>query len=131
MGKISLELFDKCCEIISFEYKKDYVLVFRFDRELDGYVHLGNHATRLKGRSCAVDIRDLAEGEHIPRLILEDMTIDLPRITNKNGIIAPKEHQTEEIGDVSLRERRLCRRVDELEARLDEITKKVFGSKIF
>ena len=131
MSKISLELFGRDCEIVSFEYKKNSMLLFEFTEELDGYILLGRHTARLKGRGCAVDVRDLEDGEHIPRLILEDATVDLPKIKNENGIIIPTERGIAEIGDISLRERRLCRRVNELEARLDELSKKVFGAKIF
>ena len=131
MGKLSLELFGRDCEILSFEYKKEGVLLFEFTEELDGYIHLGKQIARIKGSTCAVDVRLLEDGEHIPRLILTDMTVDLPRIKNENGMILPVEREVKEIGDISLRERRLCRRVNELEARLDEISKKVFGTSIF
>ena len=131
MSKISLELFGRDCEVTAFEYMKDGMLVFEFAEELDGYIQLGRHAVRFKGKKCAVNVRDLEGGEHIPRLILTDATVDLPRLVNENGAIYPAECSVSEIGGLSLRERRLCRRVNELEARLDEISKKVFGTTIF
>lgn len=131
MSKISLELFGRDCELTAFEYKKESVLVFEFTEALDGYIQLGSHAARFTGRECAVNLAGLAEGEHIPRLILEDATLDLPKIKNEGGVILPAEHTLSEIGGISLRERRLCRRVDELEERLNEISKKVFGATIF
>ena len=131
MGKISLELFDDGCELISFEYKKENSLTLEFTEELDGYISLGSHHARLKGKSCHIEVRDLAEGEHTPRLILRDKRIDLPKMVNESGAIYPKEHSLTEIGQVSLRERRLGRRVAELEKELLEIKNKVFGSRIF
>ena len=131
MGKLKLEIFGRSCEIISFQYEKDSAFCFEFTEAYDGYIQLGKTMGRLKNGNCAVDIRNLECGEHIPRLILEDMTLDLPTIVNENGAVYPKEHSVSEIGEISLRERRLCRRVNELEARLDEITKKVFGTSIF
>lgn len=131
MGKISLELFGDCCEALSFDYKKEDSLTFEFTEELDGYITLGSHSARLKGKSCKVEVRDLADGEHTPRLILREKKIDLPVTVNENGAIYPKEHALSEIGEISLRERRLMRRVDRLEKELNEIRKKVFGSKIF
>ena len=131
MSKINLELFLKDCELISFEYKRDGNLVFEFTEEVDGYICLGSRTARIKGKSCAIDVRDLECGEHIPRLILEDMTIDLVKIRNENGAIYPKEREACEIGDLSLRERRLKRRTDELELRLEILEKKVFGTSIF
>ena len=131
MGKIILELFGRDCEIVSYEYKKENYLTFEFTEELDGHLVLGRSTEKLKGKSCTVNIKELADGEHIPRLILKDMTIDLPKLINEYGIIYPAEHSLNEIGEISLRERRLSRRVTELEARLEEISKKVFGSTIF
>ena len=131
MGKIVLELFGRDAEVISFEYRKENFLTFEFTDELRGHLQFGTRTVKIIGNSCAVDVRDLPTGEHIPRLILEDMTLDLPKITNENGAIYPSEHTLKEIGGLSLRERRLCRRVNELEARLEEISNKVFGSKIF
>ena len=131
MGKITLELFGRDCEILSYEYKKDNFLTFEFTEELTGYVQLGKSTARLKGKSCAIDLRELPNGEHTPMLILSDMVIDLPKLTNEYCVICPADHTVEEIGTLSLRERRLCQRVNELEARLEEISKKVFGSRIF
>lgn len=131
MSKISLELFDRAAEVISFEDEKAAALIFEFDKELDGYLLLGKVTAKIKGKSCALDVRNLEFGEHIPYLILEDATIDLPKIKNENGAIFPVEPGISEIGNISLRERRLDRRVNELEARLDEISKKVFGTSIF
>ena len=131
MGKISLELFDEGCEMLSFEYKKDSTLTFEFTEELDGYISLGSHSARLKGSCCSVEVRDLIDGEHKPRLILRDRTVDLPLVVNENGAIYPRERSVTEIGDISLRERRLKRRLDMMEAELIELKNKVFGTKIF
>ena len=131
MGKITLELFGRDCEIISYEYKKDDILCFEFTEELSGYIQLDNRVEKLNGKSCLINIRELPVGEHTPRLILEDMTLDLPSLTNENGAIYPSPHTVEEIGSLSLRERRLCRRVNELEGRLEKIENKVFGARIF
>lgn len=131
MSKISLELFGRDCEITAFEYTKNCMLVFEFTEAIDGYIQLGAHVAKFRGKECAVSLLNLNDGEHTPRLILMDSTVDLPVIIYENGVIYPKEHATKEIGELSLRERRLCRRVNELEERLDEISKKVFGSTIF
>ena len=131
MSKINLELFGRNSEILSFEYKKENYLRFEFTEDICGYINLGRVTARLIDGKCAVDVQNLECGDHIPRLILTDMTIDLPAIRNENGAIYPREHNLQEIGELSLRERRLCRRVNELEKRLEEISKKVFGSKIF
>ena len=131
MGKIILELFDREPEIISYEYKKEDFLCFEFTEKLSGYVQLDKRIEKLNGNSCLIDVRELPVGEHTPRLILEDITLDLPSLINENGAIYPSPHTLEEIGCLSLRERRLCRRVNELEERLTKIENKVFGTSIF
>ena len=131
MGKISLELFGDTCEMLSFEYKKEATLSFEFTEELDGYIALGGHSARLHGKSCSVEVRDLAEGEHTPRLVLRDKTVDLPGVVNENGAIYPREHSISELGNISLRERRLQRRVDQLERELTKLKNKDFGTVIF
>ena len=131
MGKIVLELFDRDCEMVSYEYKKENTLTFEFTEAMEGYIQLDGSITRLIGKSCAVNVRELKDGEHTPRLILENMTLDLPKIIKENGVISPAEHSLGEIGDISLRERRLLERVKKLESHVEEISKKVFGSKIF
>ena len=131
MSKICLELFDKNCEITSFEYKNDNSLLFEFTEKLEGYIKLGSQASRFSGKCCRVNLEGLAEGEYVTHLILENETVNLPKIKNECGVIIPTEHTVAEIGDLSLRERRLCKRVSELEKKLEEISKKVYGSTIF
>ena len=131
MSKIKLELFDKNVEITSFEYEKEYDLHFEFATDTKGYIILDGRCGQIHGKSCCVDVRELSEGEHIPRLILEEATVDLPKIINEHGLIYPSEHTLGEIGEISLRERRLCRRINELEEKFEQISKKVYGTTIF
>ena len=111
--------------------EKSSHLLFEFSEKIKGYLLIGDICTEIDGNSCAVDVRGLKVGEYNPILILEDYTVDLPKIKNENGAILPKGHSIDEIAEVSLRERRLSRRVDELEERLEKINKKVFGTSIF
>jgi hypothetical protein len=70
------------------------------------------------------------QGSHVPRLILRDKVISLPELV-KNGMkIRPALCTDEYTRDVSIRERRLSMRVEELEKafkRLEnKITKTIF-----
>ncbi len=131
MSKINIELFGSDAELISFKQDGEAALAFGFPTMLDGYVSLGGITVRICGQACAVDIRRLADGEYIPHLILADRTVDLPRVKMQYGIITPIEPDTDYVTKLSVRERRLRGRVDELEKRLDEITKKVTGASLF
>ena len=131
MSKIKLELFGSTAEILSYEDGKPGALVFEFTEAQDGYIVVGSQNARIIGKECAVDLRFIKNGEYTPRLVLMEKTIDLPKIVNENGAIFPSEHSLCEIGELSIRERRLCRRVSELEERLEEISNKVYGARIF
>ena len=131
MSKIKLEIFDREVEVVSYLPEPSRVLVFEFTEEIDGYIVMGSQTSRIKGRECALDIRNIKDGEHLPRLVLSDRTIDLPAVVKDFSIVRPKERSTDDIGELSLRERRLSRRVLELEKKLEEISEMVYGRTIF
>lgn len=131
MSKIKLEIFDRDVEVISYLPERSKLFIIEFTEEIDGYIVMGAQSVRIQGNECAVDIRNMQDGEHLPRLILEDKTLDLPILIKDFGIVRPKEHELCEIGELSLRERQLCRRVLELEKKLEKISEKVYGSTIF
>lgn len=128
---MNIELFGKDAQLISFADDGAAALVLDFAKELDGYISLGSITSRIKGKSCALDIRRLSDGEYIPHLILADCTVNLPRVKKQNEIIAPIEPDGSFIVTLLLRERQLSERVDQLEKRLEEINKRVVGSSLF
>ncbi|MBR5144656.1 MAG: hypothetical protein IKW53_06360 [Clostridia bacterium] len=131
MSKINIELFGRESELVAFSQDGIKSLVIEFNEELDGYVALGKVTARIRGRGCAIDLRNLPDGEYTPHLILSDKTLDLPEVRLHCGIITPSEPEVAYTTRLSLRERRLRERVDMLEKRLDEITKRITGSSIF
>ena len=131
MSKISIEIFGKGCEIVSYKQDGESVLIFEFADELDGYIALGSATARIKGRSCAVDLRRLQDGEYTPRLVLMEATLDLPPVIKEHGMITPKEPEISYLTRLSFRERRLSERVDKLERALENIEKKVMGQGLF
>ena len=131
MSKITIELFGRESELVAFSQDGRKSLVINFNDALDGYVALGRVTARIKGTECAIDLRNLADGSYTPHLILSDKTIDLPEVRLHCGIITPSEPEVAYTTRLSLRERRLSHRVDMLEKRLDEITKRITCSSIF
>lgn len=131
MSKFNIELYGRECEIAREEQDGGDSLILEFDRPLDGYVTVGGITARFKGRCCAIDVRGLPEGEYLPHLILPEMTLDLPTLKKEGGRFIATGREGGYLGRLSLRERRLSARIDEIEKRLDELTNKVLGSSIF
>lgn len=131
MSKINIEILGRDAEQVSYTQDGEPMLVLEFTEELDGYVALGSTTARIKGSQCTLNIRQLSDGEYIPHLILENKTIDLPRIALSCGIITPTEPQIPYTTRLSTRVKQLTRRLDGLEKRLDEITKRIVGNGIF
>ena len=131
MSKIKLEIFKNSAETVSFIPERSKYLGVEFTEAVDGYVIIGSQSVRIQGNSCELDVRALPDGEYIPRLILENQTIDLPPLIKECGLIIEKARSLGEIGELSLRERRLNRRVERLEEKLKEISDKIYGTTIF
>lgn len=130
MSKITVERFGKECEMIAFRQDKNRALTVEFTDEVSGYVSVNKLCVKIDGKSCTLKVNLLDDGEYTPRLILEDMTVDLPKIKKLYGFISPAEHSADFVASLSARERRLRIRVETLEKRLNEIEEKV-SSRIF
>ncbi|MBO7195842.1 MAG: hypothetical protein J6V80_00735 [Clostridia bacterium] len=131
MSKIRIECFGNEAELISFSQDGERTLQIDLGGEYDGYISIGRLTSRIKGASCSMDMRGLEDGEYTPRLIVADMTVDLPKIQKQYGIITPTEPELPYTLALSLRERRLRERVDRLEKRLEELTKRIEGERLF
>lgn len=131
MSKIRLEIFDREVEILSYEHRAGESLLIEFANNIEGYVLLGGHIARVENGQCSLKTDWLEYGEHTPRLVLQEVTLDLPRLIKKGDSVFLSVHGPEDIGDLFIREQRLRRRVDEQEKMLKEISKRVFGTTIF
>ena len=130
MSKIKIQCFGNEAELISYTSDGEPILVIELDGDYSGYISMGNSGAKIKGATCALDVRRLDEGEYTPRLIQEDKTILLPRLVKRHGIISPAQPDINYIIAVSLRARRLTARVEMLESELNEIKKKVVGTRL-
>lgn len=131
MGKWVVQCFGRLGELVSFVPGEDENPTFEFDTEYDGYISIGDVTEKFKGKSITPDLRRLEDGEYTPYLILPEVTVTLPGLKKKHGIIAPIDPSIEQIREISLRERKLCLEVEDLKSRLNEISKKVYGSNLF
>ena len=130
MSNMKIELYGRNAELCSFE-EGGGSLCFSFDTEQNGYISLGPITSRIAGTVCSIDIRKICDGEYIPHLILANMTIDLPRVKIQHGIAYHTEHDSSSPSELSLRERRLEKRVDALEEKIEELYNKIAGSRLF
>nr|MBE6544640.1 hypothetical protein [Oscillospiraceae bacterium] len=131
MSKLMIECFDIGSEVLSFSEEKSRFLTLCFTKEQEGYVCIGNISTKIEGNKCLIDISRLPDGEYTPKLVQKNLSRPLPSIKKENGIVRTVDYGVEYLRELSIRERRLCERVDRLSERLEEISKKVYGSSIF
>ena len=130
MSKIKYELFGCDAEISAFETDAATELLLDFGRSLEGLVSIENVVSRVTGGVCRFDSRLVDQGEHTPMLILKDKVITLPGIVKAGGKMRPALCTDEYTRNVSIRERRLSLRVEELEKAIklleNKITRTIF-----
>lgn len=131
MSKISIELFGSDAELAFFNDDGEKNIVFEFNEDLDGYISLGTAMSRIKGRSCSLDVRRIPDGKYQPHLILLNETIDLPTLSFLYGVIKPLSADSDYISRLSIGHKRLIKRVDELEERIEKLNERIVGSKLF
>ena len=131
MSKISLEIYNDACEIASFSKDNEYMLTFQFPDDTEGYVTVGDAIGKLERGVCSIDTRSLENDSYAPNLILDDVIIALPQIKKLGKAITILPVSDEYTRDASRRERMLEGRVSEVEARLEEISERVYGTTIF
>ena len=131
MSKIRIECFGDEAELVSFTQDGERNIQIDLGGEYDGYISVGKLTARIKGSLCSIDARGLEDGEYTPHLILNDRTIDLPKISKQYGIITPIEPELPYTLALSLREKKLRARVEELEKGLEKLTKMIEGERLF
>lgn len=131
MSEIKIECFEEGAEIISHLVDNSGFLTFKFNKGYNGFISVGDIDARIVGDSCRICLRGLADGVYTPKLMLCDRAMPLPTVRIENGAIIPIEKDSTDIRDLSIRERRLNERVKNLEAMVDNIYKRVFGTTIF
>lgn len=128
MNIIKLEIFGKEAECLSFSSSKGPGLTFDFGKEISGFVTVGSITRSVFEGLCTLDGRILEDGEYEPTLILDKKTVRLPKIVKREDKIRLAECSDDYIRRLSLRERRLALRLEELERRILEICERIGSS---
>jgi hypothetical protein len=130
MSKIKYELFDTEAEIVSFEKNSDPTLDILLPADCDGFISIDGVVVRLNQGAASYDLRYIADGEHVPHLVLRRGRILLPKIKKCGRLISLPDCDSEYIRSTSIRERRLAARVNALEEEIELLKKCIYGTKI-
>jgi hypothetical protein len=130
MSKIKYEIFDAEAEVVSFEKNGDTTLDIVLPADCDGFVSIDGVVVRLERGVASYDLRYIADGEHVPHLVLRRGRILLPKIKKCGRLITLAECDSEYVRSTSIRERRLAARVNALEEEIELIKKCIYGTKL-
>lgn len=131
MSRLSLTIFDKQAEILSFEYDSSSVLEIEIKGTEDGYVRLGDKTEKIINGKCVFNTKDFLNEEYLPILINSKKEISLVKLMNKGGILTPFPADENYIRHLSLRAYRLEERLSSLELEIKQLRDKIFGTTIF
>ena len=131
MNVFNLKLYGDECELLSFSAEGGYLSELRFGEAIDGFLTLGGITVRVRDGIATVDQRLVGEGEDIPTLILKNRRITLPPVIKRGADLFPAAPTPEYIRAISLRERELSLRVDQLSELCGKLYDKVYGTTIF
>ena len=131
MSKICVEYFDNSAEISAYEKTNSQLIEYLFKPSCDGYVKISGESYRVKDGVCIVNTSKFSNNEISPTLILGDRKITLPVMINRGEEFTVKDYDSDFLRNLSLRELRLKKRLDELERKVDGLSKKVYHTTIF
>lgn len=130
MSKIKYEIFDGECEALKHEQDASDILELVFSEQLDGFISLDGVVVRLTDGRARVDLRYVSDGEYTPYVILKNARLALPKIKKLGRHITLTECDADYARRTSIRERRLSRRVSELEKEIEQLKACIYGTKI-
>ena len=125
MSRIKYELFGNEAEVCEFESDSSFILLIVFKHPYEGLISIEGVVSRVNFGHCRFDSRLIDQGEHTPVLILTDRTVRLPKIVKAYGKISPASCTDEYTRSLSIRERRLCQRVEALERKLEAMESQI------
>ena len=131
MTRILYGIFGGEGELLEYKRGTGHEAEIAFDTPYDGFLTVGGITVRVKDGRATVDIRLLDEGVSEPCLIQKDRRYKLPTLSKRSHLLEPTEPDGEFIRRISVRERRLEERVARLEDKLEEISRKVYGTLQF
>lgn len=131
MNKIEIEIFGSESELTSYESSRDTNMEFMFGNAIEGFVSIDGIVSPVKNGVCVFDTRLIDNGEYEPTLIQKRASVKLPRIIKTAGGVHPADYSSDFVRGISLRERRLESKVAELEMKIEQISKSIYGNTIF
>ena len=131
MKRIEIEIFDEAAEITSFSDGGGHSAEITFSNLTEGYLTVGKVTHKISCGKTTLDIRLLPEGELTPTVTANGAIVRLPTLFKSGNLLCPTVTSEAYIRNISLRERRLEKRLNELEKRVIELEKSVFLTKIF
>ena len=130
MSKIRYELFGSNAEISAFSSDDSGKLTMFFPDIRDGFLSLDGMAVRISDGVAVIDMRYVSDCEFRPTLIQENEKIDLPPLKKVGRCVQICAPGTDYIHALSLRERKLSKRVDALEREIAHIRESIYGKTI-
>ena len=130
MAKITYEIFDSEAEITEFIPDSGVTLELFVKDRSEGFITFGHHTLRLTGGRASIDVRLLDDGSFTPVLIEKSSRTPLPSVIKQGKRISVSYCDEDFVRALSIRERRLCRRVKELEEAIAALKGSVYGSTI-
>ncbi len=131
MSKIRYEIFGQDAEITEFLKEDSDILEVTFNRNFEGLLSVDGVVSRVIDGKCNFDIRLIDNGKHQPVLVIKNGIIKLPEIMKSSKRVTLAECSDEYTRAISIRERRLCLRVEALEKELAGILTKLNTTIIF
>ena len=131
MSKIKYEIFDKEAEILEYVSEDSDTLELCFKEKYEGLLSIDGIVSRVIDGKCSFNAKLIDFGKHEPILVLKDGAITLPAIIKSQRRITLSECTDDYTRRISLRERRLCQRVEALEKELSSLRSLINTTTIF
>ena len=131
MSRLTLALFDKQAEILSFEYDSSSIFEIEIKDVESGFLKLGERTEEIKKGKCLFNTKDFTDEEYLPILIHSKKEIPLVRLQNSGGILTPFPADEKYIRNLSLRAYLLEERLKSAELEIEQLRGKIYGTTIF
>ena len=131
MSKLKLFVFEDGAECANFDAEGKDELLIELSSGKEIPVSLGTHIKVARGGSVCFNTARFEDGVYPLSLFIGGRAVTLGHIEIKNGILSLLPPTADFIRELSLRERRLCERVELLEERLLSLDERVNGTPLF
>ncbi len=131
MSRIRYEIFGNEAEILEFATDDSDRLELSFTEENEGLLSIEGVVARVVKGKCSFDARLIEPGMHEPILIIKNTVVKLPGIVKSQRRVSPAVCGDDYTRSISLRERRLRKRVELLEKELGALLLRLNTTTIF